>query len=106
MHTAPEALYRTARRARDEYVAKLLMKAAVRSYRAFLRLVHMDEQSLAERELMALSDGMLRDLGIDRAEISYVVRHGRENAAPSATVLALPRRTQAAPRGTDLPHAA
>lgn len=106
MHTDSEALYRTARRERDEYVAGLLRKAVVGSYRAFLRIVRMDEQSIAERELMALSDGMLRDLGIDRAEISYVVRHGRENAVPSARILALPRRGQPAPQGTDLPHAA
>lgn len=106
MHTDSEALYRTARRERDEYLAMLLRKAAVRSYQALRRFVHMDEQSIAERELMALSDDMLRDLGIDRAEISYVVRHGRGNAAPSARILALPRRAQVPPQGTDLPHAA
>ncbi|MCW2241640.1 DUF1127 domain-containing protein [Azospirillum canadense] len=42
-----------------------------------LHLIGADEYSRAERELSALDDEILRDMGICRCEIHDIVLHGR-----------------------------
>ena len=41
------------------------------------RLVHLRNTSRAAARLAAMDDRMLKDIGISRGEIEYVVRHGR-----------------------------
>ena len=86
--SAPDmlALAQAARKARAEAVRDLFAKAKT----AFARLgksigktvvrpfKELRSRQKAYEELMGLDDHMLRDLGISRAQIRFIVSHGRE----------------------------
>ncbi len=86
--TSELEFYHAARATCARYNAELLRRVA-RSLKAWFvaHLVTPIRQRQAEasqlRELMAMDDRMLHDLGITRSGIRYAFDHGRETPAPA-----------------------
>ncbi|MGE0734301.1 MAG: RSP_7527 family protein [Alphaproteobacteria bacterium] len=82
--SAPDmlALAQEARKARAEAVRDLFVKAGAFVARIAKSVVRPFKEfrtrQKAYEELMGLDDTMLRDLGISRAQIRFIVSHGRE----------------------------
>lgn len=83
-NSAPDmqALTQAARAARAESVGDLFAKMGAFVVRVGKSMVHpfkeIRSRQKAYEELMGLDDYMLRDLGISRAQIRFIVSHGRE----------------------------
>jgi len=86
-----------AHRDRKRAIAAAFIAAGTWIGHGLLRLLGVDPTTRARRELEGMSDDLLRDMGISRSDIAYVVSHGRDEAEEQSgtTIIALPQRPPA-----------